>query len=740
MAKPLASRRSVSVIAAVMLTLFPQLLHAEGLTLLADFEYFSSTVNSIEKQTGIASDTESSRFSQLYQLDIQRNVYPNVAINLGGYFENEDRYVDLRTIDEPDFSSDSREKTIRPYAEVSLRTPLYRGSLAYRNRDAETSGSFRPTENFIVEEYDAVFNWRPVDFPLLNIHYLRTEAHDDPLTVDATRNLMSLMSKYLYKDFSFDYAYVGQESLDNISGTGNLSNNHNGRVLYSKGFNYNNNRIDVNAGAKVIYNTLEFTGADDSSSIVDTPTANPGSSFYILNDSPPVSNEPFDLTLVDNSNPLTNVNIGRGGGLNPVSAGLGFGVPTEVTTVYIQLSEDFDRYPDLASSSQISAIADSYTWRFYSSDDQVELNWTEQPISSVAYNSIDNRFEIRLGAQINTRRIKVTTVPLTLVAPGEIRYNRFRASISVAGSTGQEPENLDQYYNFGLRWSPSARTTFGYEAYYRDQESKHVLSQRKSLTNSVNFRHTFNPVFQTYGKVFRSDRTRTTQQGVVDETDLTYSLALKGNYLETLSQTLVFTGANRDDPDGTTSQNSVFLRTDSDLYDGWSLNLDLGYSLNTLLNNIDQTVKTLRLGTVVEPNTSVNFSLDYSITWTEDGVQVDSTTQYGTFQAFWAMTNTLSFFFRYNFRDLTGRTNTSTFLREFNFNWSPFPDGDLQFRIGYNESRDFGNREVKSISPVLTWRVGQGIFLDLRYNTGTLESPTESSDIDSYIAKLKIFY
>jgi hypothetical protein len=716
----------------------PGLPRAEGIALLGDFEYFYTKENTTFKETGIVTDTEVSRLTQLYQLDVGRFVYPNLFVNLGGYFEQTDSEVTVDSPPEPQLSSDNTDKTIRPYMEVNLRNPLYRAGLAYRTRDTKSSGSLRADESMTVDEYDAVLNWRPVDLPMLNLHYQRIEAVDDPLTFDTINETYSLASKYAYGDFAFHYLYNGFDTANNLDGTGSLTQNHNGGIAFNRGFDYRDNRFDVRASAKYIYNTVEFTGAGAA---VDTPADTSGSPFFILNDVPPTSNEPFELTRVDGSHPLTSVNIGINGGFNPVSAGLTFDVSTTVDTVYIQLSSDLDAFPNLASPSQVAAAASSFSWQFYSSDDPVELNWTEQPIASATYNSINNRFEIRLAASVSARQIKVTTVPLTLVAPGEIRYAGIRPLTTVeAASRGLEPENLDQYYTFSLQWTPSSATVMGYEGNYRNQEDRSLQTERTTLTNSLYFRHVLNQLFTTHGRVGRSDRTDTEEEDNDDDVEHTYALSLRANYLDTLSQTLTYSGASRNENDGSSTINSVILRTIADLYTGWSMNLDLGYSFNTFSDGVDQDSRSIRVGTIVEPNRRINISLDYSIVWTEETDRPESRSEYGTAQLLWSLTDTLNAFFRYNFRSQQGRGSTSTSLREFNINWAPFPDGAVQFSIGYNEETDFADQEIRTISPTLTWRVARGVFLDVRYSTGTIDSPTESTDLDSIIARLRLTY
>ena len=737
-----ALRRILSITAAVVLLLLPELLRAEGVSLTGDLEYFLSTQTTTTKANGNVVDSDFSRFSQLYRLDLSRQFYPNLQFRLGGTYENDDTASQIQIFDLPELSFDTTQRTIHPYVSVDLKDPIYRANLGYRTRDVETTRSFVGVENFMVDEYTGYFSWRPTDLPQLNVNYSRTEAQDDPLTLDSTTDLLNALTRYTYRDFRFQYSFNGRDSYDNIEESGDLTETHNGRVDYHRGFDYLNNRFDVNAAARLIQSSVEFTGEGSGDRTVDTPAAEAGTPFYILNDLTPANNIPSDLVLVESGNPLTNVNIGRGGGISPVSAGLSFGIPTEVVTIYILLSDDFERFPDLASPSQIAGIESSFTWHLYSSDDQFELNWTERPISSATYNSIDNRFEIRLTSTVSARRIKVTTTPLTLLAPGEIRYRSIRAFTNLGS---QEPENLDQNYSFGINWAKGNRTTMGYEGSYREQQSEPGSSVRSSWTNSMYFRHVLSQVFSTYGRYYRNDqtRTRTSQQSDAEETDQSYSLALRGDYLERLSQSLIFSGSQSDRSRGDSDSKSVLLRTNADLYTGWSMNIDLNYTLNTLLSGVDQTVKSLYLETNIQPNRRIDVNFDYSSLWTEEEDRSDIWTQYGTFQILLAITDTLNTFFKYNFRYEEGTTDTSAIQREFNVNWSPFPEGDLRFALGYNESSDEGDQfmqELKTISPGLTWKIGRGIFLELRYDTGTVETTSELQDYSSYMAKFRVFY
>lgn len=717
----------------------PVMLYAQGINLLADFEYFYTKLDTTDKETGIETDSEFSRFTQFYQVDIGAYLFPYLLFNFGGYFEQEDQEINEIESTGTAFDSENTEKTVRPYVELNLINPLYSGGLAYRRRDVERTGTFRSEENLIIDEYDVILNWRPVDFPLVNFNYRLIELEDDPLTRDQTRETVSLGSKYTYQDYSFHYLYNSLESFDNLEDSGNINRNHNLGVLYKHGFDVGEDRFDFTAGARFIYNTIEFLGTQAELATVDRPSSVPGSPFYIPDDISPTSNQSFEFIRVEEGHSLTDVNIGRNGGLNPVSAGLSFNSSIEVDTVYIGLSRDLDSFPNLATPSQIAAVADSFVWRFFASDDLVDPNWAELSIDEVTYNSIDNRFEIRLAETIESRHIKVTTTPLDLIAPGEIRYDSIAAFTTISGEE-QKPEIFEQRYTFGAQWSPRTGTVFGYDAHFVNEEAKPEEDERTSITNEIYYRHKITEVFHTDGRLSRNERTRTTQQGDEDETDHLLSLSLRADYLDTLRQVLTYSGTHSEENGETDTTNFFILRTIADLYTGWTMNLDLGYGINSLRGGSEQTVTNVRVGTILEPNRNINISMDYFTSWIDDDLLGQRRRDYGTLQVLWALTANLNTFFRYSFRNEDAGGIGSTDLREFNINWTPFAGGTLQLSLGYNESLEFGDRELKTFTPNLTWEVARGVFLDVRYTTGTIDTPQESSDLDSIIAKLRFFY
>ena len=725
----------ISFLVVLAASAVPVRLQAEGISLLTDFEYFSTREESTDKETGAMTDSNLSRLSQLYKLDMDRYLYPNVHTNLGGYFEHDDTHIEVRTIPLPETTVENKKKSIRPYGGINLSNPLYKGGVSYRKRITESSGTFRTDETLMIDEYNANLNWRPIEFPLMNVHWQHIDVENDPLTLDATRESLNLLSKYNYNDYGFRYSYYRSDNTDHLEKAGTLSSNHNAGVNFSRNFVYNEDRYDVRASVKYIYNTIDFTGANAAAAIVDTPAANPGGSFYIPDDPFPEDNVDEEIIL----GPLTeaDLNLGLNGLSTDFSQGLRFNAPTEVDVLYIQLSDD------TTSSDVNQLLADpSFDTQVYISDDLPDQNpsWTPQQ-SSLEYNRIDNRFEIRLAAPVSTQLIKITiSPPLTSQALGEIRIIDISAFTTEAGDSGKEPENFDQYYSFGLQWIPSPDTRLGYDVFYTHRDSRHAGSHSSSLTNGVYFRHTITPVYSTNGRYSINHRREQSINSQEHYTEQLYSLALKAVYLDTLNQVLTYSGAHSRSPDATLTNNFIILRTGADLYTGWSTNLDLGYGYNFLEDGSEQAIRNIRAGTIVEPNRNINLSMDYNISWIEQTDKPDSMRSFGTAQLLWSLTDTVNTFFRYSFRKTEATTTRTTYEREYNINWAPFPGGTLQFSIGYTEETRSTDRKIKTISPSMTWKIARGILFDLRYSNGSLDSSTQRSDVENIITKLRIFY
>ena len=104
-------------------------------------------------------------------------------------------------------------------------------------------------------------------------------------------------------------------------------------------------------------------------------------------------------------------------------------------------------------------------------------------------------------------------------------------------------------------------------------------------------------------------------------------------------------------------------------------------------------------------------------------------------QAFYVPLRNLSFFARIN--TVKQEDSTDTF-QNYTVNWSPFPDGDLQFSFVFNEILlSENNEEQRVVGPSLKWTIGPHIFLDMSYNFTMNDSDTEKIESNVFSADVR---
>jgi len=683
----------------------------------ADLEYQFSDIQSKDNSTGETTDTDFSRFKQKYDVDLQKEIFPFLQFRSGGIFE----FIDVSTtVDDADF--DSNEKTHWLYAELNLDNPLYTGGSAYRRQKFEFDPTGFPKTEIDREEISGLFRWEPVGFPIfdLNVDHVRTWDNYD--TTNQYIDRIIFKSRYDYKDLFYDYTFTRIDTDEKVEDTGSLLQIHNAGLQYSR--NFFGDQLQLNAGARLNYQTQKQRGEGE----IERPTSPAGSPFFLTDDS-----DPNTLTPVGPGDPLTTINIGRNGPNNAVAVGLGFGFPTAMNRVHILPLVDPNDLA-LATPAEIAAVASGYVWRVFWSDDQ--MNWTELNVISATYTIIDNRFEITFARIDNARFLKVVTDPQTTAA-GEIRTASIQAFTTFAVDPGTEIKDLDQSVNLGLRWLISEKTEASYDGYFRYEDNEPFNLNNKTLTNSISVTHSLLPWLVADARVLRTDADER------DNTNLThhsYSTSLRADYLTTLHQTLVYSGYHDDMDGGTTYANSVFLRTNADLYQGWSSNLDLGYSSRHLIEGDHINTSTFRISTDLDPNPKLNFVIDYRLSWNTQTGEPSWLDQYARFQGFWVPLRTLTLFAAVRLRYRERFDDGLQVAQDYAVNWSPFPDGLLRITLGYNRTVDTRNNTTNAFLPQIDWQLTRTTLLSVRFNMGTVETDQAKDDVKNVRLTLQTYY
>jgi hypothetical protein len=684
-----------------------------------DLEYILSGVDRKEKETSLTSHTDFSYFKQKYDIQLQKDLFPYLSIRGGALFE----LINSTTKTEGTKSGFDQTAT-RYFAQLDVNNPVYKAGTAYRRRKFEFDPLGLSSTTLNRDEISGLWKWRPVGLPSIDLDFSRFHTWDDENTRDQEVGLLVLRTRYDYQGFASDYTYtrsdqdegfLDDESLTQIQ-SGSLTQIHNGGLRYTTDFF--RDRLEVTGAARLNYDTLEPTGSGD----IEQPTSSPGSEFYLLDDS-----DPSTLTVVDAANPLTNVNIGRDGPMNDVAVGLDFGPPTEVDTIHILPLEDQTR-PELATPADIAAIAGSFVWGAFISDDQ--LNWREQTVTSAIYSAFDNRFEISFSPDADARFVKIVTTPL-FNATKRVELAELRAFTT----TGLSLENFTQTYNLGLRWAATTNTTASYEGFVRVRESDNL--NKTTLTNGVSLQHDFTP--RLYGDL-RVLRTDTRESERADGAHHTYSASLTADHLPTLNQTLVYSGNYDQEGDLSGYNNSILLRTNADLYRDWSLNLDLGYAARAPIRGEDGTSTSLRLSTNIAPNSKMYVTIYYLGSWETRSDAPSGFDHNGRFQVFWLPIPSLSLFASVALRDFARDPEGLRVAQDYSINWAPFPDGLLTFNLAYNQTIDTQGNELRALTPKVEWQITRRSLLTVSFQYGTIESQTDKSDLNVLRVDFRTFF
>ncbi|MES0445404.1 MAG: hypothetical protein ABUJ92_02560 [Desulfobacterales bacterium] len=691
---------------------------ADRLNFHSEFTYDNSDNETTDKTTGQAASSMLSSFNQKYNLDFSKTIYPYLTL-AGGTFYN----LNNSTFTSQATETESEQKTLRPFAKLDLKNPLYRAGMGFRRMQIESKTTGTPATQDFRDEINTILGWKPEGLPESNLRYVHTHAYNDFETVDSIEKQLTFITSYLaWKELDFKYFYTRSERENNIDGSEALDQNHNGNINYSH--NFFNSRLSLSTGYKIRYNTFEFSGTGSGDfallrsaglwSLDDTPEDGPALALNpALIDGNLTASSGIDIGLGGDETTLTNI-------------GLDFGFSVNV-----------DRIRVWVDRSLTTPIADTFSWLVYTSPDNTDTStWTLQAtVSPASFGVFENRFEISFPAA-NTRFVKVVTRPLSPVVPDaalfpNIFVTEMQAFTTLSGASGQNKAAIvDHNYNLNLRGKLSDKAVLGYNLFYRLQEQDPSSEKRTELSNGVNLNYIFNRVFSGSTSFSRIDYQSTDEKSVRDD----YAASLRAAYLDTLGQALTYSGTKITEADGSSSRNSLFLRTNANLLRGWSAYLDTGYSWEQPSDSAQTTSTIIRSGTNIVPNDKITINMDYSRTQT-NGQTPTSRWDIG---AFFIPFRALSFDVRLRMQE---QGNSKTTLYNYSANWAPFSDGALQFFFTYDEMlRPEDDRKSRTIGPSLKWALGRHFFLDMFYNITETEDILQTTDSNKFNASLRIIF
>ena len=701
---------------------------ADSLGLRGDFNYINTEIDQTNKSSGIETSSDFSFLDQKYNFDFSKTIFPYLTFQGGTFYRIQDSTTTAESTE-----TKLEERLLRPFVELNLNNPNYRAATTYRRSERKQAVTgLDETEDFR-DELDLFFGVRRTRIPDFNIRYNQTHTYEAlDVRDDITRLLTFDINTTLWRKVDIDYFYSRNQEEDRNQDSEVLDQTHSGNINYTD--NFADGRLFLNTRYNIRYNILEFpTLADFESQLL--PTAG----LFSLDDTPE------DGPALGSNNQLIDGNL-------TVSAGIDIGLDGDETTL-TNIGLDFS-FPATVTSLRIwidrplpLSVSSSFSWSIYTSPDNTGTStWTLlTTVSPAPFGVFDNRFEIIIP-EVTTRFIKVVTEPLSPLVPGAANFQNIFITELEAFTTlrGESATNKDATINhnyvLNLRHRLTPRTTIGYDLNYRlerrDPPQDAPPEDRSELTNGIYANHAFNEVYSVTGRTQRRDTTLLDR----DIVEYDYSASLRAAYFRNFGQTLTYSGSSREEDDDSSYANSIFLRNNATFYRGWDGFLDIGYSWNKPLGRTREDSKFLRLGTGLQPNSKLDINLNYSYTKTERTQEVDRDTTDSRFdlQVLYVPTDTLSLSAKLT---ITDRGEQQTNFQNYALNWSPFPDGALQFFFTYSETLRLDVDQQESIiGPSLQWTLGGWAYLDLAYNWVTNENDFQKTDSRNFIANLRLIY
>ncbi len=702
---------------------------ADGIGGFVELNY--SNVESVTSDiAGESTEAKSGNFVQRYNLSLSRTIYPNLRLNAGGIFEKISS-----TFESGDTDTKSSVTNIRPFIDLLLNSPLYTAGAGYNRREEMLKSTGAPSLTTVNENYNAVLGWRPEGFPSLDMRLTRTNTFDKEHSLqDITRDLLLFNSRYAQiKGLALSYQASYNKSKDKLTAFETLQLTHNGRATYSSVFlnkkvslytSYNITRQEtetLTAGAGAVdFQAFPFAGL---SSIDDTPvegTLDPNSAL-------------IDGNFIAGSG----INIGVspiGGDARPRNMGLDLAVETEINTIFVWVDRELP-----------AQIAQSFSWGIYISSDN--LNWSlRQTVFPAQFGPFENRFEINF-TNVTTRYIKVVVRPLTQAAailvpnfqnPDRIFVAELQAFIRrPAEEVKGKITRTSHVYNLNTRARLLDSPSLFYDFSYLYTSTEPPFASRYSFSNGLFLAHRLSRVFSGSARVAREDSKETIGERVA----YVYSASITAVPLKTLNHSLVYSGRIQEIAGKFSDTNSVFLHNTAELYKGINTTISGGLSFATTETGEKRKSSILTFGTGIIPHPVLSLNINYSSTQTvttDADREKTSTSSRGDVSIAYNPFSALYLFASMGMTNENAKTNIN---QNYSVNWSPFPDGDLQFNFMYTESYESGDdRKNRLISPSARWRISSRTFLDISYLVQKSEAVSQTADSRIFNANLRMSF
>ncbi|MGA2192291.1 MAG: hypothetical protein ABSG42_02810 [Nitrospirota bacterium] len=714
------------------MSMLPDMALADGIRGFVEWDYSIADLTTKDNTTGVTTKTTFDTFMQKYNLFLDRNIFPNLKLDAGGLFEKDEtlsRTDGTQTI--------ATDRNVNGFVDLTLSTRLYMIGVGYNKRiDTQGSTGSSPT-TLINEDSNAAFSWKPDELPAVDFRYDHIDLHDGLRLVTNSLTDQSVLSMKYDPIRQLDLRYSASiiDIDDKLTGLITDTTTQTGKITYSDAFF--DRRMSV---------ASDYTITSRDTSVSGNVSGSVNSQLFPTAGLLAVSTlttPPTNITLVNTPaliDGITTVSAGVDIGLAPTQSGdtsarnigLDFFNPTAVSTLWVWVDKDlstiFGTVPNVSIASQFS-------WAVYTSSDNI--TWTQTAAPAVAtFGPFQNRFVVTFP-QVTSRYIKVVVFPLgspptpqfgfpasspasiigqgfPVAAISDIYVTELQAFVAVsAKSLSSTASSLSQALNLNSRIRLLDTPGLSYDFSLFLTHSTPNPTTTAFMSNGLSLSHKFWDIFTTNARVAREDDYEETGHQVA----YTYSGSLTAKPLLALSDSIVYSGRNTSLNGQSTSTQSILTYNNAELYPGINAILSGGVSLSKLASGQNTTSYTMNFGTTLIPHPTMSVNLTYGLSdavSSGGGLPGSSALTYlATASVAYTPVRALYIFLSITLNELNNSLLTT---QNYGLNFSPFPDGALQFHFSYNESlQPQGQGRTTLLTPSLRWNIRPGAYLDLSY-------------------------
>lgn len=688
----------------------------------------SASRTSHTDQAGRTTDESITDFTQQYRLSLDERPYPNAGFSGTGVFTKD--MVWTTPPSGPTARTDTTAEALS--TRLSLGTSLLGGSLSYDRRQDLVSG-VGGRGWAIGNTYAATASWHPLELPTIDLRLSRADAHDptaasvDTVAYDGLLGIGYTAVRGLDLRYSLRLSDVIQPGAETRSVA------QDARASY---------RTTALGGRTTAY------GAAGLSSIwSDTASTSPAGTV-------PTQRFPVaGLSLVEDfpALPETDVLAANPGLVNgdlrtPAAVDLGTSVggadrrPRDLGAQLADVVTKVNRIQVWVDRPLPPAVASAFLWDAYSSDDG--QHWTAVALAgSPTFAALENRFEIPI-VETAARYLKVVTHALDPSVSTDPRY----ADVWVT-----ELQLFDAVPAAQLRRDASKVV----ETFSGSAQTRLLAAGNLSHDVSVSLTHPTDGGPTTWllvnglSATQRTTRTLTLSGRVAEQesdagsgrtSSLQWSASASHQPLPTLGEGLTYSGQLTHPAGRTDLSNSLGAYARAQLYTGVSATANASASLTSSSTGASSRATGATIGASIVPNRVVTLATTYGFSTADTSTpgqpsssstrqRADATASFTPFPALYASAGVTRSFG-------TGRPAT---LGHLALNLSPFPDGQVLFRVSYTDAFDSSlDARTQTFTPTLRWTVAPRAYLDLAYSDIRTASPVESSRIQTASANFTL--